>query len=356
VDAAPPLANAPTPGPPPAPPPTGDDHGVRLLRRVVESAAFQRSILGLIVVAAVVVGIETYPGVMARWGEQLHAIDKLIIWLFAAEAALKMASHGRRWYRYFQDPWNIFDFTIVVVCFLPINGEYAAVLRLARVLRAMRLISAVPRLQLLVGSLLKSLPAMFYVGILLAVLFYIYAVLGVFLFRDNDPVHFGDLQTSLLSLFRVVTLEDWTDIMYTQMYGSDRYGYDLTDPLVLAQFPEQIRASAIALDPSLEPRLRPLVGTAGPPIYPKAHPYTGALFFVSFVLLGTMIMLNLFIGVIIKSMEESQADQEAQLRAQHVAATGKPSVGDELAQLEHELSRLARRVQTLRRSDSTQDL
>ena len=82
------------------------------------------------------------------------------------EAVLKILSGGGRWYRYFADPWNTFDFLIVVICFMPIDSQYAAVLRLARVLRAMRLITAVPKLQLLVGSLLKSIPSLAYVGML----------------------------------------------------------------------------------------------------------------------------------------------------------------------------------------------
>ena len=197
----------------------------------------------------------------------LHALDALVLWIFVVEAALKIARHGRHWYRYYSDPWNVFDFLIVVVCFLPIGGQYAAVLRLARVLRALRLVTAVPRLQLLVGSLLKSIPSLAYVGLLLGVLFYIYAVLGVFMFRGNDPVHFQDLGTALLTLFRVVTLEDWTDVMYIQMYGSDAYpGY--------ADFAQaHLREASRAL---------PVIAVA---------------YFVTFVMLGTMIVLNLFIGV-----------------------------------------------------------
>lgn len=289
------------------------------LGRLVNSSLFQNAILGLILLAAVLVGIETYPSMIDRYGTLLHLLDKVIIWLFAAEALLKMAQHGRHWYRYFQDPWNVFDFTIVVVCFLPVDAQYAAVLRLARILRALRLISTVPQLQLLVGSLIKSLPSMLYVGILLVLMFYIYAVMGVFLWRENDPVHFRDLQTSMLSLFRVVTLEDWTDVMYIQMWGSDRYPFSAGD-----------RAAYEGMFNS------------------KASPILGAFYFVSFVLLGTMIMLNLFIGVIIKSMEEAQDEQAAEDREKHLAETGHLTMGDELVLLEKELDMLQRRVRNLR--------
>ena len=196
------------------------------LGQLVDSKGFQYTVLGVITAAAVLVGLETSRDLVARYGSLLHRLDQLVLLFFILEAALKMARHGRHWYRYFGDRWNVFDFLIVVACLLPAGGQYAAVLRLARVLRALRLVTAVPKLQLLVNSLLKSITSLGYVGLLLGVLFYVYAVLGVYLFRGNDPVHFQDLSTALLTLFRVVTLEDWTDVMYIQMYGSDVYpGY-----------------------------------------------------------------------------------------------------------------------------------
>lgn len=287
--------------------------------RFVASAFFQNTILLLILLAAALVGIETYPTMVDRYGTVLHLLDKIVLWLFVLEALLKMAQHGKHWYRYFQDPWNVFDFTIVVVCFLPVNAQYAAVLRLARILRALRLVSVVPQLQLIVGSLIKSLPSMCYVSILLILMFYVYAVMGVFLWSGNDPVHFRDLQTSMLSLFRVVTLEDWTDIMYIQMWGSDRYPFSDQDRAAFAgQFNSQ------------------------------ASPVIGAIFFVSFVLMGTMIMLNLFIGVIIQSMQEAQDEQAADDREKHMAESGHLTVADELVLLEKELEAMQRRVRTLK--------
>ena len=287
--------------------------------RFVASGFFQNGILLLILLAAALVGIETYPRMDEQYGTLLHGMDKVVLWLFVLEAVLKMAQHGRHWHRYFKDPWNIFDFTIVVVCFLPVNAQYAAVLRLARILRALRLVSVVPQLQLIVGSLIKSLPSMMYVSILLMLMFYVYAVMGVFLWSGNDPVHFRDLQTSMLSLFRVVTLEDWTDIMYIQMWGSDRYPFSVGDREAYAgQFNSQ------------------------------ASPIIGAIYFVSFVLMGTMIMLNLFIGVIIQSMEEAQDEQAADEREKHMAESGEITIADELLLLEKELDALQRRVRTLK--------
>ena len=289
------------------------------LGRIVDSNIFQHGILGVILLAAALVGLETSRSLVESHGALLHTLDAIVLWIFVAEAALKILRHGWRGYRYFGDGWNVFDFTIVVVCFIPAAGQFAAVLRLARVLRALRLVTAIPKLQLLVGSLLKSIPSLAYVGLLLAVLFYIYGILGVFIFRGNDPVHFNDLSTALLTLFRVVTLEDWTDVMYIQMYGSHAYpGY--------SDFAQaHLREASRAL------------------------PIVGAAYFVSFVLLGTMIMLNLFIGVIINSMDEAQAEREAEERRLHVEHSGETTVGDEITLIEHELEKIARRLGQLRR-------
>ncbi len=296
-----------------------DDHPDNPLGRFIAGPLFQTTILVLIVIAAVLVGIETYPSVMERHGHLLHTLDKVVLWLFAIEAVLKMAQHGRHFYRYFLDPWNVFDFLIVAVCFLPVDSQYAAVLRLARIMRALRLITAVPRLQLIVGSLIKALPSMVYVSILLGLMFYVYAVMGVFLWGGNDPVHFGNLQKSMLSLFRVVTLEDWTDIMYIQMWGSDRYPFSDGDRAAYAgQFNSQ------------------------------ASPVIGAVYFVSFVLLGTMIMLNLFIGVIINSMEEAHDEQAAEAREKSMEETGHLSVEDELVLVEEQLKKLQQQLRLIR--------
>lgn len=288
------------------------------LGRMVVSKWFATTILGVILLAAALVGLETSPELMERYGGIIHGLDEIVLWIFVVEALVKMAAHGRRFYRYFLDPWNVFDFVIVVVCFLPFDSQYAAVLRLARILRALRLVTAVPSLQLLVGSLLKSIPSMFYVGVLLLILFYMYAVMGVFLFSANDPVHFGDLALSMLSLFRVVTLEDWTDVMYIQMFGSNMYAdYDG-------------------------------LNSANAPTKPRAMPLVGAVYFVSFVMLGTMIMLNLFIGVIISSMDEARKEREEEQRQQHISEIGHATVGDDMARLEHELEDLTEKLRLLR--------
>jgi voltage-gated sodium channel len=215
----------------------------------------------------------------------LSIFDGFILIVFIIEAAFKILAEGKKPLNYFKNPWNVFDFLIVVACLLEpifnLGGEFLPVLRLARILRVLRLVTAIPKLQLLVSCLLKSLPSMFYVSILLFLLFYIYGTLAVFFYGENDPIHFRNLQSSILTLFRVVTLEDWTDVMYINMYGSDSYGYSDAD-------------------------LSKWLPT------PSDSPLGAAIFFVSFVLIGTMIVLNLVIGVIMNSMDESNKEMAIQ--------------------------------------------
>lgn len=294
-----------------------------LLHAIAESKHFQNAVLALIVFAAVLVGSETSPQIVRRHGHVIRLLNDIVLWAFVVEALIKMGQHGWHFYRYFKDPWNVFDFAVIAVCFLPIQSQFAAVLRLARVFRSLRLVTAIPKLQILVNALLNSIPAMIYVGIMLMLLFYVYGVMGVFLFRENDPVHFENLPTSMLSLFRVATQEDWTDVMYIQMYGSDVYPapYNTTDLKAV----------------------------------PSARPVLGAAFFVSFVFLGTMIMLNLFIGVILNSMEEVQKKHEEHEEkydaslVQTGPAGGQVSRDEGLALIVDRLDALTEQVRALQR-------
>ncbi len=248
---------------------------VQLCKKIAEAKWFQNFITLVILIAGILVGIATYPEFSERHHSILEALNKIVLWIFVAEVVIKMVAEGKKPWRYFYDGWNVFDFVIVAAAFLPFGGSSVAVLRLLRLLRVLKLVKALPKLQLLVSALLKSIPSMGYVSILLLLLFYIYAVAAVFFFGGNDPIHFENLQMSMLSLFRVVTLEDWTDVMYINMYGCDNYGYDGNEALCTN---------------------------------PSASPIGAAVFFVSFVLLGTMIILNLFIGVIMNGMDEAREE------------------------------------------------
>ncbi len=235
-----------------------------LAQTVTNSKSFRALIFSLIIASAVLVGIETYHDIALRYRPLLTFIDSFIVFCFTVEIIVKILAMGKRPWAFFRDPWNVFDFLIVAVCLIPnIDTHYVVVLRIVRVLRILRMITFLPKLRLLIGALLKSIPSMGYVIMLLTLLFYIYAIIGVFLFGVADPMHFGDLIHAMVTLFKVLTLEGWTDIMNVHIYGSTEGNQQIVS------------------------------------IWPF-------LYFASFILIGAMIIMNLFIGVIMNSMQESQ--------------------------------------------------
>jgi voltage-gated sodium channel len=223
-------------------------------KRIVESRAFQNTITGLILFAGVLVGIETEPQFAARYRGVLNVLDVFVLSVFAAEILLRMAAEWPRPWRYFRDPWNCFDFVIVVGALMPFIASYAMLLRLFRLLRVLRLMRALPRLRRLVEVLLLSIPSMFYVLLLVLMVFYVYACAGVFFFGATAPDHFGSLPAALFSLFQLITMEDWPDLYATV----------------------------------------------------AEHAQLATAYFVSFILVGTMIMLNLVIGIIVQGMDEAR--------------------------------------------------
>lgn len=223
-------------------------------RRIVDAPLFNQVIIGLILLNGVAVGLETSQWIVGRFGELLAGVNQLILVSFVVEAAIKMAAHGNRPWRYFVSGWNCFDFSIIALSLIPAAGPLATLARLVRVLRVLRLVSAFPELRMLVDTLLRSLPSMFHIALLMSIIFYIYGVAGYFLFHDIDPTHWRSLPIALLSLFRIVTFEDWTDIMYTAM---------------------------------------------------DAMPWAW-VYFISFVVMGAFVMINLFIGVVLNNLEEAK--------------------------------------------------
>lgn len=282
---------------------------------VADARWFQRLVTAVILFAGVLAGVETYPDVVAEYGLYLHILDWAVMVLFIIEIVIKIGAEGRTWWRYFWDPWNVFDFTIVALCLLPLPGFFMA-LRLARVLRVLRLVRALPRLQILVVALLKSIPALGYVGLLLFLLFYVYAVTGTILFGANDPLHFGTLGVSLLSMFTVVTLEGWNSLLYIQIRGC-------------ANVPEYDGFAHLCTNS-------------------EAMPITAAAFFISFVLIGTMVILNLFVGVIINGMEEAETEQRTKKQLEAQAAGSKRTVRQEFDNIARELGELTSAINHLR--------
>lgn len=290
------------------------------LDRIAKSTWFNTFILIVIVVSAALVGLETFPEARRSLGSFFEISDNIVLGIFIIELAIRIGAHGRKPWLYFTDAWNIFDFIVVVVCLMPIRREYGIVVRLARVIRAMKLVRRLPKLQLLVGALLKSLPSFFYVATLLGLVFYIYAVIGVFAFGENDPVRFGTLPKSFLTLFEVATLETWVDIMQTQFYGSDDpvYGY-----------PEAERHLIIE---------------------PSRQYFVAPFYFVSFILLGTYIILNLCIGVILNSMQDAHAEDELERQLEKRKRLGNQiSVSDEISEVLTEFDRLKQRLEVLQK-------
>ena len=232
-----------------------------LSHRLTKSHGFEYFIVALILGNAVLLGVETLPQVMNGFSWWISLGHKVTLGVFIAEAALKIYAQYPRPHRYFRDGWNIFDFSIIVFSLIPATGGFAVIARMARLLRLLRLVSAVPELRLIVATLVRSIPGMLHILALMSLMVYVYAIIGWQLFHEHDPEHWRNLGIALLSLFRVVTLEDWTDIMYKAM---------------------------------------------------EYHPLTW-MYFVSFVVFGTFVVINLFIAVVINNLDEAKQERLQQL-------------------------------------------
>lgn len=284
------------------------------IKKFVENLYFKGFILLTILGAGFNIGLQTYTATYQKFQHISDTADTVILWIFIIEIVLKMVAESPKPWRFFKDSWNVFDFVIVALCLLPINGQFFAVMRMFRLFRVLRLISVLPQLRLLVHTLIKSIPSIGNIMILLILHFYIYGAIATIFFSENDPLHFGNLHTSILSLFRAVTLEDWTDLMYINMYGCDQYGYD-----------------GVRIVPCDSP---------------VKHPVFSPLFFVSFVLTGSMIVLNLFIGVIMTGMEEGRAEVMVRELTEK-KAQGTLGPHEEIVLIEAELQELSKQMRTL---------
>lgn len=281
--------------------------GLSWIKALVESTKFSTFIIGTIIVAGILVGLETYHGFAERNHDLLYLLERIILGIFVLEMILKILAEGNKPWRYFYNPWNVFDFFIVAASLLPFNVHYVAVLRMLRVLRVFRLVSSMPKLQLIVGALLRSIPSMGYVSMLLGLLFYIYAVLGVFNYGANDPLHFGSLQTAMISLFQSVTMDGWSELMYTNIFGCDMYGYDGLESLCTE---------------------------------PSASPIGAPLYFISFMITGSMIILNFFIGVILAAMDEVNEEAAIEARFLERQRRGKIDLHEDLLEMTARLKEL----------------
>lgn len=182
--------------------------------------AFELFVVSVILFSAVVVGAKTYdlPPLMLT---AVGWLDSFITIIFLVELTIRFIGEEQK-KNFFKDPWNIFDTIIVVASLIPVEeSDMAFIGRLLRIFRVLRMISIIPELRVLLNSLLKALPQLGYVMLLMFIIFYIYAAIGSTLFAQINPELWGDISISLLTLFRVMTFEDWTDVMYETMtvYG-----------------------------------------------------------------------------------------------------------------------------------------
>ena len=238
---------------------TSPDALLNTLRALLASRRTEQAITVLIILNAVILGLETSDTVMASWGAWLHWADRALLAVFVVEIAARLIVHRLA---FFRDPWSLFDFVVVGVALIPATGAFA-VLRALRVLRVLRLITVAPSLKRVVSALISALPGMGAIVMLLGLVFYVSAVMATMLFGERFPQWFGDLGASAYSLFQIMTLESWS------------------------------------------------MGIVRPVM--EVYPYAWA-FFVPFILATAFTMLNLFIGVVVNAMQE---EHDELLKAEH---------------------------------------
>jgi voltage-gated sodium channel len=220
--------------------------------RIADSTRFQAFISGVIVANAITLGLGTYSGIEDEVGALLTTLDDLFLGIFVVELAIRITAFGSRPQDFFRDGWNVFDFVVIGAAFLPGIRENVTMLRLIRLLRVVRLVSVFPDMRVVVRAMVRSLPPIGSLAVLTVLLIYVYGMVGWILFHEEDPRYWGTIGESMLTLFTIVTLENWPTILE--------------------------RGQAI-------------------------HPASW-VFFVSFVLIASFIVINILLAIIINSMEE----------------------------------------------------
>jgi voltage-gated sodium channel len=227
---------------------------------------FSNLTTAIIIFYASVLGFKTLEEAAQPYGNVLYVLDLIVTVYFIVEIAIKMAAE-ERWHHFFKNKWNVFDFVIVAVTLIPLeSSSFAAIARLMRVFRILRLFTARPELKAILDMLIKAIPSIVDIVILMFIIFYIYAIVGSFIFADMPSGLWENFLVSMLTLFRVLTFEDWTDVMYETME-----------------------------------------------VYPWSWVY-----FVSFIIIAAFVFFNLFVAVIIGEMQKLQnADADEERHADH---------------------------------------
>lgn len=250
---------------------------------LVEGKRAQAVITALIVLNAVTLGLETSPAIRAEYGQPLAVFDAFVLTVFVLEIAAKLYGRGRA---FFRDPWNVFDFLVVGIALVPTSGPFS-VLRALRILRVMRLVSVVPQMRRVTQALVLAIPGMAPIIGLIAIIFYVAAVIATSFFGSSFAPWFGSVGESMYTLFQIMTLESWS------------------------------------------------MGIVRPVM--DEYPYAW-VFFVPFIVITSFAVINLFIGVIVDAMQ-TQHEQEAAEVEGHVHADA-ATLRDEIALLRREVTAL----------------
>jgi voltage-gated sodium channel len=227
---------------------------VKPLRRIVDSPAFTTAVVSVILANAVVLGLQTYPSIEREYGELLDALNLAFLAFFVVEISTRIAAYGRRPWRYFLDGWNVFDFVAVALAFVPGLQSNSTVLRLARLARIVRVVHLLPDVRILITGVIRSLPPLASMAILTVLIMFVYGMVGWQLFGEEIPNRWGTIGEAMLTLFVMLTLED---------------------------FP-------VYMDEAME-----------------IHPWSW-VFFVSFILIAAFVVINVFIAIVLNSMEEAR--------------------------------------------------
>jgi voltage-gated sodium channel len=266
-------------------------------RRVVESSWFDPLMLGVIAVNAVTLGLETYDSIDASIGSELHLANEVILGLFVVELLVRLGAHAQHPGGFFRSGWNVFDFIVIAASFVPGVRENATLLRLVRLLRIARAVRLLPDLRVLTIAVGRSIPGVASLAAITLLLVYIYGMIGWVIFHDHDPANFDDIGQSMVTMFVLLTLENLPAYI--------ERGQDLSNWTLL--------------------------------------------FYVSYVLLASFLIFNLFIGIVINSMEQARA---IELHRAERALLDEETANDEQAHavvLEERLRALRSAVEELER-------
>jgi voltage-gated sodium channel len=271
-------------------------------RRIADDSRFQTFIFGVIFCNAITLGLGTYESIDNDVGSLLTVLDDVFLGIYVVELTIRILAFGTRPQDFFKDGWNVFDFVIITAAFLPGIRENVTLLRLARLLRVTRLVSVFPDLRVLVRAMARSLPPIGSLLVLTILLMFVYGMVGWILFHTEDPESWGTIGDAMLTLFIMLTLENWPTLL-----------------------------------------------EAGQAIHPASW-----IFFVSYILLASFLVINILLAIIINSMEEVrevERQRERERRHRDVAEGGPAA---EAALAADSVEAITRRLQTLR--DALDDL